>query len=226
MRASSFVLFLAMTALPFTFASAEEAPRPLPPPAGDNAAPALAAQTAILAGGCYWGMQGIFEHVKGVQQVVAGYAGRPSSYDEDTIMRRSAMMPAEAVEITFDPSQVSYGQLLQIYFSVAHDPTQINEQGPDKGPQYRSNVFYVNDAQKSIAENYIAQLEQAHVFHAPIATRIDAFNGFKRAGNDEQDYMIHHENVPYVVINDLPRLSALKTILPDRYRQEPAVLSD
>jgi len=151
-------------------------------------------QKAVLAGGCYWGTQGIFEHVNGVKRVVAGFSGGRSDSDG----------AAEAVTIMFDPNVISYGQLLQIFFSVVHDPTQLNKQGPDVGIAYRSDIFYLNDEQQRIAQAYILQLDGAKVFPAKIVTRVDAFKVFHQADSDQQDYMIKNPQLGYIVVNDRP----------------------
>lgn len=206
-------------------AFAEEQPKLVPAPALDNAKAPGDPQTALLAGGCYWGTQGMFEHVKGVQRVIAGFAGLPQSRPQDGIIGRTEAVPAEAVQITFDPSQITYGQILQIYFSVAHDPTQLNMQGPDKGPQYRSAIFYADDTQKKIAEAYIAQLDQAHAYSAPIVTTVGAAIGFRRVASQQQDFMQKYPTLPYIVAIDVPRLTAMKTLFPSLYRDPPLTVS-
>jgi peptide-methionine (S)-S-oxide reductase len=169
------------------------------------------AQKAVLAGGCYWGTQGVFEHVKGVKRVVAGFSGGRSDRDGG----------AEAVVITFDPGVISYGQLLQIFFSVAHDPTQLNRQGPDEGSSYRSDIFYVNAEQQRIAEAYIAQLEQAKVFPARIVTRVDAFQKFQQAEVSQQDFIIKNPRLNYVMVIDRPKLASLRRLFPAAYLEHP-----
>jgi peptide-methionine (S)-S-oxide reductase len=223
MRPIAFVLCVLLTAVSGA-ACADEAPRLLPAPVVDNPLAAGDSQTAVLAGGCYWGMQEIFEHIKGVQQVVAGFTGPRASSDEDDLMRRGHV-PAESVKITFDPAQISYGQILRIFFSVAHDPTQVNRQDPDTGPQYRSVVFYTDDTQQKIAQAYIAQLGKAHAFDEPIATQIDSLDGFHRVGDSQQDFAIKHPTLSYIVDVDLPRLAALKNLFPALYLQTPITLS-
>jgi peptide-methionine (S)-S-oxide reductase len=189
----------------------QEASTAVPPPTLDSSRTSGAAQKAVLAGGCYWGTQGIFEHVKGVKRVVAGYSGGRSDSDGG----------AESVMITFDPNVISYGQLLQIFFSVVHDPTQLNRQGPDQGIAYRSDIFYMNDEQRRIAQAYIAQLDQAKVFPASIVTRVDAFEKFNQADISQQDFMIKNPNTDYIVVNDRPKLASLKRLFPAAYRDFP-----
>ena len=189
----------------------QEKPTVIPPPALTGAPVSSSSEKADLAGGCYWGTQGIFEHVRGIKRVVAGFTGGHS--DEDG--------GAESVMITFDPKVLSYGQLLQIFFSVVHDPTQLNRQGPDVGPGYRSDIFYMNDEQRRIAEAYVAQLKQAKVFPRPIVTRIDAFPSFNPVGIDQQDFMIRNPHLDYIEVNDVPKLGSLKRLFPASYRSLP-----
>jgi peptide-methionine (S)-S-oxide reductase len=185
-----------------------------------TAGPATAAprtETAVLAGGCFWGMESVFEHVKGVTDVVSGFAGgdaRSATYDEVGTERTGH---AEAVRITYDPSRISYAQLLQVYFAVAHDPTQVNRQGPDTGPSYRSAIFPQNAGQAQLAKAFIAKLQARHVFKAPIATRIEN-GGFFPAEAYHQDYARKHPWEPYIMINDRPKLAALKRQYPGIFR--------
>jgi peptide-methionine (S)-S-oxide reductase len=171
----------------------------------------------VLAGGCFWGMEAVFEHVKGVSQVVSGYAGGDADTATYEQVSSGNTGHAESVRISYDPSVVTYGQLLKVYFSVAHDPTELNRQGPDTGTQYRSAVFYVNDEQKRIAEDYVAQLEAAKSFRHPIVTQVAPLKGFYPAEAYHQGYLARHPNQPYIVINDLPKIDALKQKLPDLY---------
>jgi peptide-methionine (S)-S-oxide reductase len=197
-----------------------EAPRLLPAPLVDEPAGA-GLETAVLAGGCFWGIEGVFQHVKGVRGVISGYSGGEAStatYDQVTTERTGH---AEAVEIKFDPRIVSYGKLLRIFFSVAHDPTELNRQGPDTGPSYRSNIFYVGADQQRAAGAYIAQLNAAKAFHKPIVTRIDPLKAFYKAEAYHQDFLEHHPTYPYIVINDLPKVAALKRLFPDDYVETP-----
>jgi peptide-methionine (S)-S-oxide reductase len=196
-----------------------EAPKmPFPAPAVD--APLAAAksqQTAVFAGGCFWGIQAVFEHVKGVSSATSGYAGghvKSPSYESVSM---GVTGHAETVSIKFDPSQVTYGQLLMVYFSVAHDPTQWNRQGPDTGSQYRSVIFFTNEEQKSIAQAYIAQLEAAKVYSRPLVTKVEPFQVFYPAEDYHQDYLKNNPNNPYIVYNDLPKLENLKRVFPTLY---------
>ena len=186
---------------------------PFPKPVVD--AP-LAAQkgheTAVLAGGCFWGVQAVFEHLKGVNSVVAGYTG----YE---MVSSGLTGHAESVSITFDPSQISYGQILMVYFSVAHDPTELNRQGPDSGTQYRSAIFYVSEDQKRIASAYMEQLDAAKVYPSRIVTQLVPYKAFYRAEEYHQDYLKTHTTQPYIVYNDLPKLAALKKQFPELYRE-------
>ena len=189
----------------------EAPPTVIPPPAAAGSHHAAASEKALLAGGCYWGTQGIFEHVKGIERVVAGFAAGHSDDDGG----------AESVMITFDPKVLSYGRLLQIYFSVVHDPTQLNRQGPDVGQGYRSDIFYMNPHQRRIAQAYIAQLDQAKVYRKPIVTRVDAFSTFNPVGLSQQDFMRKNPHLEYIEINDLPKLVSLKRLFPTSYRASP-----
>ena len=198
----------------------------IPAPALDTpAAEATGLQTAVLAGGCFWGLQGMFEHVNGVTKVVAGYAGgtRETAHYEMVGTERTGH--AESVEITFDPKRISYGQLLRLYFAVAHDPTQLNRQGPDSGPSYRSEIFFTSPRQERIARAYVAQLTKANVFKAPIVTKIEPMKGFYPAEDYHQDFLVHNPNYPYIVLNDLPKIDALKRVYPELYRETPVLLS-
>jgi len=195
----------------------------LPPPALDNPKVAGPSQTAVISGGCFWGVQGVFQHVKGVQKVVAGYSGGDRSTAQYETVSDGNTGHAESVKITFDPAQVSYGQLLQIAFSVVEDPTQVNRQGPDAGTQYRSEIFYADDTQKRIAEAYIAQLNQAKVFARPIATRVDALKGFYPAEGYHQDYLVNHPHQPYIAAFDLPKVENFKRTFPSLYNGEPVL---
>jgi len=197
-----------------------------PPPVQDNPRQAGQLQTAVLAGGCFWGVQGVYEHVRGVRRVVSGYAGGERSSAHYDMVGTGATGHAESVQISFDPAQVSYGEILQVFFSVVHDPTQLNRQGPDTGTQYRSEIFYSDANQKQIAEAYIAQLSQAHVFPRPIVTRVDSLPGFFAAEDYHQDFLIHNPRYPYIVSNDLPKIENLKRLLPNDYVGQPALVSN
>jgi peptide-methionine (S)-S-oxide reductase len=202
-----------------------EAPVAIALPAVDNPKTAGPLQTAVLAGGCFWGVQGVFEHVRGVKQVVAGYAGGDKSTAQYDTVSAGSSGHAESVKITFDPAEVTYGQLLQIAFSVVHDPTELNRQGSDVGTQYRSAIFYNDDSQKHIAEAYIQQLDQSHVFPKPIVTRVDPLKGFYAAERYHQDYLVHHPNAPYIAFNDIPKVNNFQRIFPDLYSPQPVLVN-
>jgi peptide-methionine (S)-S-oxide reductase len=191
-------------------------PAPAYDPRGNGAT-----ETAVLAGGCFWGVQGVYQHLKGVKNVLSGYAGGSRSTAKYDTVSGGDTGHAEAVEIVYDPKQVSYGEILQVFFSVAHDPTQLNRQGPDTGTQYRSAIFFANDAQKEIARRYIAQLEAAKVYRSAIVTRVDPLRGFYAAEDYHQDYLLNNPNQPYIVYNDLPKLAYLKKYFPALWREEP-----
>ena len=212
---------LAFAAAP---AVADEATHALPAPAQDSTAASSDTETAVLAGGCFWGMQGVFQRVKGVKQVLSGYSGGPAGSAQYETVGSGATGHAESVRIEFDPHQVSYGQLLQIYFSVM-DPTTLDYQGPDSGSQYRSEIFASNDAQKRTAEAYIAQLTKAHAFSSPIVTRVGKLTGFYAAEGYHQDYLLHHPDQPYIMINDLPKIAKLKAFYPQFYRDRPVTVA-
>jgi peptide-methionine (S)-S-oxide reductase len=200
-----------------------EAPVILAPPVDDNPRAPGASQTAVLAGGCFWGVQGVYEHVRGVQKVIAGYAGGERSTAQYEVVSSGTTGHAESVKITFDPAQISYGQILQIAFSVVHDPTQLNRQGPDTGSQYRSAIFYADETQKRIAQAYIAQLQQAHVFSRPIATKVESLRGFYPAEDYHQDYLIHNPNQPYIAFYDLPKIENFRKTFPELYSGRPVL---
>lgn len=172
-------------------------------------------QTAVLAGGCFWGVEGVFERIKGVSNVVSGFAGGDKSTAHYEMVSTGTTGHAESVKITYDPSQITFGQLLKVYFSIAHDPTELNRQGPDTGTQYRSAIFYMDDEQKKIAEAYIQQLDAAHVFPRPIVTQVVPFHGFYAAESYHQHFLDNNPNNPYIVYNDLPKLAALKKQYPE-----------
>lgn len=197
----------------------------IPPPAAD-AAPSEGLRTFVLAGGCFWGVQGVYQHTKGVTNAVSGYAGGTADMARYQLVGTGTTGHAEAVQITYDPKQVSLGKLLQIYFSVAHDPTQLNRQGPDSGTQYRSTVFTSEPAERRIVEAYIAQLNAAKVYPKKIATTIEPLKGFYPAEDYHQDYLTLHPNQPYIAINDLPKIENLKKIFADNYRDKPALVRD
>jgi peptide-methionine (S)-S-oxide reductase len=198
----------------------------IPAPAADAPAPAGdGLQTIVLAGGCFWGIQAVYQHVEGVHNAVSGYAGgnvANPSYEQVSSGRTGH---AESVQVTFDPHKVSLGKILQIFFSVAHDPTQLNRQGPDVGTQYRSAIFYSDEAQRKAAQAYIAQLGGAGVFHRPIVTRLDPLAKFYPAEAYHQDYALTHPYSPYIVYNDLPKVDNLMRLYSDIFRQQPVTVA-
>jgi len=192
---------------------------PLPAPAQDvPAASTKGPQTAVFAGGCFWGVEAVFRHTKGVASAVSGYAGGDANTAQYETVSTGRTGHAESVQVTFDPAQVSYGELLRVFFAVAHDPTQLNRQGPDYGTQYRSAIFYTGDEQKRVAQAYVEQLRQAKVFSNPIVTQIVPLPAFYPAEAYHQNYLAYHRTQPYIVINDLPKLAALKEQFPDYYK--------
>jgi peptide-methionine (S)-S-oxide reductase len=199
--------------------------RVIPAPAIDEQAGAATSETAVLAGGCFWGVQGVFQHVAGVTNAVSGYAGGEKATAEYERVSRGDTGHAESVRVTFDPRKITYGHILQIYFSVAHDPTQLNRQGPDTGTQYRSAIFSTSAEQAATAKAYIAQLNEAHVFGAAIVTKIEPGRTFYPAEAYHQDFLSRHPNHPYIVINDLPKITELRRLYPDLYRAEPTLVS-
>jgi peptide-methionine (S)-S-oxide reductase len=196
----------------------------IPPPSQDEKIGATHSETAVFAGGCFWGVQGVFEHVRGVKQVAAGYTGGAAATAQYETVSEGDTGHAESVQITYDPAQITYGRLLQIFFSVVHDPTELNYQGPDHGTQYRSAIFPANPEQRSIAQSYITQLDQAHVFSAPIVTRVENFKGFYPAEAYHQNFLVLHPDYPYILINDLPKVKQLKKMYPGLYRNDPVLL--
>jgi len=207
-------------------ARADEPARVIPAPAVDEAKPHEgSSEIAVLSGGCFWGMQGLFEHVKGVREVVAGYAGGSASTAQYETVSSGTTGHAESVRIAFDPSAVTYGEILRVFFSVAHDPTERDRQGPDSGSQYRSNIFFANPMQERIARAYVAQLTHARVFRDDIATRIDRFAGFYPAESYHQDYLLHNPDSLYIVVNDVPKIASLRRLYPNLYRDAPVRLA-
>jgi peptide-methionine (S)-S-oxide reductase len=196
----------------------------VPAPVLDNAKAAGPLQTAVLAGGCFWGVQAVYQHVNGVRKSVSGYAGGDKASAHYDIVSSGQTGHAESVQVTFDPKEVTYGQILQVYFSVAHDPTQLNRQEPDTGPQYRSNIFYSDETQKKIAEAYIAQLNKAKVYPKTIATRVDALKVFYAAEDYHQDFLFLNPTQPYIARYDMPKLDNLKAVFPVLYRKEPVLV--
>jgi peptide-methionine (S)-S-oxide reductase len=196
----------------------------IPSPAVEAQPAQATSEVVVLAGGCFWGVQGVFQHVEGVTRAVSGYAGGAAGTAHYEMVGRGDTGHAESVQITFDPSKISYGKILQIYFSIAHDPTQLNYQGPDTGPQYRSAIFPTSDEQAKIASAYIDQLNQAHVYRDAIVTTIEPGKTFYPAEDYHQDFLTLNPNYPYIVINDLPKVENLKRIFPELYRDQPVLV--
>lgn len=196
----------------------------IPPPAQDVPAGSARLEKAIFAGGCFWGVQGVFQHVKGVQKAVSGYSGGSAATASYNQVSSGRTAHAESVEVSYDPAQVSYGALLQIFFSVVHDPTQLNRQGPDTGPQYRSAIFAASPEQDKVARAYIAQLDALKVYPRPIVTRVESNPSFFPAEAYHQDFLTENPRHPYIVINDLPKVAHLKRLFTARYRAEPVLV--
>ena len=203
--------------------TAQEAPVVIPAPTTAFAESGSSA-TAVFAGGCFWGVQGVFQHVKGVTKAVSGYSGGSAETATYDMSSTGTTGHAETVEVTYDPSVVTYGQLLQIYFSVAHNPTQLNYQGPDHGTQYRSTIFAVTPEQGDYAKAYIAELDKAGLFEGPIVTTIEPFQAFYPAEQYHQDFLTLNPTWPYIVVHDLPKIAALKSIFPAEYREDPVLV--
>jgi peptide-methionine (S)-S-oxide reductase len=218
----------ALLLIPFFGFATSQAAEPavaIPAPTLDQTAPAGGGlQNVVLAGGCFWGMQAVYEHTKGVTQAVSGYSGGAKETAHYQMVGTERTGHAESVSVTYDPQQISLGKILQIYFSVAHNPTELNYQGPDNGSSYRSAIFYANDEQKQIATAYIAQLQQTHVFDAPIVTKLEPLSGFYPAEDYHQDFLVLHPTYPYIVFNDLPKVDNLKQLFPDYYREMPVTV--
>ena len=215
---------LAAIGLHFGRAGAAEPSVSVPAPAQDEPAGGRHTETAVFAGGCFWGVQGVFQHVKGVANAVSGYSGGKKETAHYEEVGTGVTGHAESVEVTFDPTQVSYGTLLQVYFSVAHNPTQLNFQGPDHGPQYRSALFPLDDAQRKVATAYIAQLDAAKAFPRPIVTRVEAYKGFFPAEGYHQNFLALNPDYPYIVYNDLPKVADLKKMFPAQYADKPVLV--
>jgi peptide-methionine (S)-S-oxide reductase len=196
----------------------------LPAPALDNPKAPSPSQSAVLSGGCFWGTQGVFEHVQGVRQVLAGYAGGEKATADYESVSTGRTGHAESIQVSFDPAIVSYGEILRIFFSVAHDPTEVNEQGPDEGTQYRSEIFYADATQQKIAQAYIAQLDQAHLLGRRIATRVDPLRGFYAAESYHQDFLYRNPRNLYIMVNDLPKITKLQRLFPQDFSDKPALL--
>ncbi len=198
----------------------------IPAPTVDAAAPTATTEVAVIAGGCFWGVQGVYQHVKGVVSAVSGYAGGDEKSAQYEMVGTGRTGHAEAVAITYDPRQISYGRILQIYFSVAHNPTELNRQGPDRGTQYRSTIFAQNAEQARVAKAYIEQLGQLRSFGQPIVTTIEMQKRFFPAEAYHQDYLTRNPSQPYIVFNDLPKIENLKKVFPDRYRAAPVLVGN
>jgi peptide-methionine (S)-S-oxide reductase len=215
-------LVVTVLQLPVSTSAAEEA-RVIPAPALDRPSEAVT-EVAVLAGGCFWGVQGVFQHVDGVVNAVSGYVGGAKDTAQYARVGLGNTGHAEAVKITFDPRKISYGRILQIYFSVAHDPTQLDRQGPDIGPQYRSAIFPTSSEQAEVAHAYIAQLAGARAFKAAIVTRIEPDKTFYPAEAYHQDFLTRHPTHPYIVYHDLPKIENLKRLFPTLYRADPVLV--
>lgn len=231
-QAASRLALFSVIALPLLAAGAfltrtqAETAHFVPAPITDESAAAGAAsETAVLAGGCFWGVQGVFQHVDGVTSAVSGYTGGKADTAQYDTVSTGTTGHAESVRVTFDPQRISYGRILQIYFSVAHDPTELNRQGPDQGTQYRSTIFPTTAEQQSIAKAYVAQLDKAHAFHATIVTTIEMNRTFYPAEAYHQDYLTRHPDNPYIAYNDLPKIRELQKLFPDRYRDSPVLVA-
>lgn len=211
---SKLLISAAVLAIATTVSSATTIPDPL---INTQLVSRQGERTAVFAGGCFWGMQAVFEHVKGVTNVTAGYSGGSAETANYEAVSDGLTGHAEAVRITYDPSQITYRQLLKVFFSVAHDPTEINRQGPDTGTQYRSVIFYANEEQRRIVQAYINQLNQAKVFERPIATQVVGLHRFYKAESYHQDFAISHPDDPYIVVNDLPKVANLHKQMPNLY---------
>jgi peptide-methionine (S)-S-oxide reductase len=216
---------LAISAIKLAPSLASEDAVVIPPPAVD-AQNAKGIQTAVLAGGCFWGVQGVFQHTAGVVNAVSGYSGGSKMTADYHMVSTGTTGHAESVEIKFDPRKISYGKILQIFFSVAHDPTELNRQGPDTGTQYRSAIFTTSDEQKKVAEAYIAQLNAAKVYNKPIVTKVSPLEGFFAAEAYHQDYLTLHPTQPYIAYNDIPKVENLKKIFAENYSEKPVLVSD
>lgn len=222
-RIGALAIVMAVVALWQRSAHSDERPVSIPAPVQDEHASGAHTETAVVAGGCFWGVQGVFEHVRGVTQVASGYTGGAADTAEYERVSDGDTGHAESVRITFDPAVISYGKILQIFFSVAHNPTELDYQGPDHGTQYRSAVFPMNPQQRNVAQAYIAQLQGAHVFSGPIVTRVEPFKGFYPAETYHQNFLALHPDYPYIAINDMPKVEALKTLFPSIYLTRPVL---
>jgi peptide-methionine (S)-S-oxide reductase len=215
---------LAITAFALAPSRAAEDAVVIPAPAADLPA-SDGIQTVVVAGGCFWGVQGVFQHTAGVVNAVSGYAGGSKSTADYNVVSTGTTGHAESVQIKYDPKKISYGKILQIFFSVAHDPTQLNRQGPDSGTQYRSAIFTTSDEQKKVTDTYIAQLDAAKVYRKPIVTKVGPLEGFYPAEAYHQDYLTLHPNQPYIAFNDIPKVDNLKKIFAENYIEKPTLVS-
>ena len=226
-RSGPWGALIAITALlwcsiAYSFGGAEPAVS-IPAPQQDETSGTSHSETALFAGGCFWGVAGVFQHVKGVTKVVAGYTGGAADNAHYEIVSSGDTGHAESVQVTFDPTQVSYGALLQVFFSVAHNPTELNRQGPDSGTQYRSALFPLTDSQKRVAQAYIKQLDASKAFDEPLVTTVEAQNHFYPAESYHQNYLVENPDAPYIAINDMPKIGQLKQLFASRYRTEPVL---
>jgi peptide-methionine (S)-S-oxide reductase len=228
--ALSTALMLAVVALAslaiWSRSAVAESARPLPAPAVDLPPGPATSAVVVLAGGCFWGVQGVYQHIKGVTSAVSGYAGGEKKTADYEAVGSGRTGHAESVQVTYDPRQISYGRLLQVFFAVVHDPTQLDRQGPDTGPQYRSAIFPVSAEQAEVAKAYVAQLDQAHAFKKAIVTRIEPNRAFYPAENYHQDYLTRNPGNPYIAFNDLPKIEDLKRMFPELYRATPVLVAD
>jgi peptide-methionine (S)-S-oxide reductase len=214
------ILLIAVSAAGISACNTARAAVTIPDPTVDEQlAPAKGEKTAVIAGGCFWGIQAVYQHVKGVKAAWSGYSGGSASTAEYETVSTGRTGHAESVQIIYDPSQITYGQLLKIFFSVAHDPTELNRQGPDEGTQYRSAIFFGNEEQQKIAQAYIDQLNAAKIFRHKVVTEVSALKAFYRAEDYHQDYVAHNPSNPYVMYNDLPKLTDLKKQFPELYKK-------
>jgi peptide-methionine (S)-S-oxide reductase len=216
-------LAIAAFAVAPSFASEDAVVIPAP---AMEAQPSDAVQTVVLSGGCFWGVQGVFQHTAGVVSAVSGYAGGNKATAQYEIVSTGSTGHAESVQVKYDPKKISYGKLLQIFFSVAHNPTELNRQGPDSGTQYRSAIFTTSDEQKKVADAYIAQLNAAKVFGKPIVTKVGPLQGFYAAEGYHQDYLTLHPSQPYIAYNDIPKVENLKKLFAENYTEKPTLVGD
>ena len=219
----AFAGLAALASLAASTSTAEEAHR-IPPPAVDEPTGARDPEVAVVAGGCFWGVQGVFQHVDGVISAVSGYDGGAASTAHYMMTTRGDTGHAESVRITYDPRKISYGKILQIFFSVAHNPTELNRQGPDLGTQYRSAIFPLNDEQARVARGYIEELDQAHAFGADLVTTIEPGKAFYVAEAYHQNYLVHNPDQPYIAYYDMPKIANLKRLFPELYRADPVLV--